>query len=162
VVADEVRSLAESSSKSAKEISGLIQGMNQKIEKGAALADNAGAAFGRISEGVAETGELVQTIAASMGEQSEGAKEILSSVGHLTEATHRIKELTVEQKAESRNMEESMQRIVSASDEIFEAVQEETGSTQSLSRVVGLVSEAAGKNRVHVAGLEKAVAAFRK
>jgi methyl-accepting chemotaxis protein len=160
VVADEVRGLAEGASKSAKEIVGLIKGMGQKIEKGAALADRAGEAFGRISLGVAETGELVQTIAASMGEQSEGAKEILSSVSHLTEATHRIKELTSEQKAESKMMTDAMMRIVSASNEIFEAVQEETGSTQALGRIVGLVSNEAAKNKDDVAGLETALSAF--
>lgn len=160
VVADEVRSLAESSSRSTREIVALITGMGQKIEKGAALADRAGEAFGRINVGVAETGELVQTIAASMVEQSEGAKEILSSVSHLTEATHVIKELTVEQKAESRTMEEAMNRIVAASDEISGAVREESGSTRSLGSVVALVSEEAGKNRTHVAGLEEALAAF--
>ena len=161
VVADEVRSLAESSSKSAKEIVDLIKGMNQKIEKGASLADRAGESFGHISEGVAQTSELVQTIAASMGEQSEGAKEILSSVSHLTEATHTIKDLTVEQKTKSKAMEEAMLHIVSASNEIFEAVQEETGSTQSLGRVVNLVTEEAGKNRAQVSGLEEAVSVFR-
>lgn len=162
VVADEVRSLAEASAKSSREIVALISGMGQKIEKGAALADRAGEAFARINVGVAETGELVQTIAASMGEQSEGAKEILASVSHLTEATHVIKELTVEQKAESRSMEEAMTSIVAVSGEISGAVQDETGSTRSLGSVVALVSEEAGRNRTHVSGLEEALAAFGK
>jgi methyl-accepting chemotaxis protein len=160
VVADEVRSLAESSSKSTKEIVTLIKGMTQKIERGAALADRAGESFSHISKGVAETGELVQTIAASMGEQSEGTNEILSSVSHLTEATHEIKELTIVQKAESKTMEEAMTRIVSASDEISEAVQAETGSTQALGRVISVVAEEAEKNHAHVTGLEDALAAF--
>jgi methyl-accepting chemotaxis protein len=161
VVANEVRGLAEEAARSAKEIVSHIKGMNQKIEKGAALSDRAGEAFGRISTGVSETSELVQTIAASMGEQSEGAQEILSSVSSLTEATQVIKDLTAEQKAESHVMEEAMLRIVAASNEIFEAVQEETGSTQSLGRVIGLVAEEAARNRGHVEGLEVAVASFK-
>jgi len=161
VVADEVRSLAESAAKSAKEIVGLIRGMGQKIDRGSQLSDRAGAAFGRISEGVAETGELVQTIAASMSEQRQGAQEILDSVNSLIDATQKIKELTADQKGESKAMEAAMLRIVGASNEIFEAVQEETGSTQSLGRIVAAVGDIAGKNRERVRGLEEAVSKFR-
>ncbi len=161
VVADEVRGLAESASRSAKEIVGLIQGMNQKIERGAGLADRAGAAFGRISEGVSETGNLVRTIASSMSEQQSGAEEILKSVNALTDATQGIRTLAEEQRTESRAMEEAMRRIVAASEEIVEAVQEGAGATQSLGRVVGLVGEAASRNRGLVDGLESAVGQFK-
>ena len=161
VVADEVRGLAESASRSAKEIVGLIQGMNQKIERGAALADRAGQAFGRITEGVEETGELVRTIASSMSEQQGGAEEILKSANALTDATQGIKALTMEQKEESKEMAAAMQRVVAASGDIVEAAQEGAGSTQSLGRVVGLVGEEAARNRALVAGLEEAVGKFR-
>ncbi len=161
VVANEVRGLAENSARSAKEIESHIRGMAQKIDKGAGLADRAGRSFDRIRDGVAETGELVRTIAASMSEQQLGAEEILRSVESLTEATRTIKTLTAEQRAESKAMEGSMLRIVSASNEIFEAVQEETGATQSLGRVVAVVSEEAGHNRELVRGLEEAVSHFK-
>ena len=79
VVADEVRSLAESAGRSAKEIELLIRGMTEKTDRGSGLGDKAGKAFDRIREGVAQTSELVRTIAASMSEQKEGAEDILRS-----------------------------------------------------------------------------------
>ena len=54
-----------------------------------------------------------------------------------------------------------MLRIVSASNEIFEAVQEETGATQSLGRIVAMVGEEAGRNSERVLGLEEAVSRFK-
>jgi methyl-accepting chemotaxis protein len=161
VVADEVRSLAESSAKSAKEIELLIRGMAEKTDHGAALADRAGKAFDRIREGVAQTSELVRTIAASMSEQKEGAEEILRSSQSLADATRNIESLAESQKEQSKGMEQSMLHIVSASNEIFEAVQEETGATQSLGRVVAMVGEEASLNRERVLGLEEAISRFK-
>jgi methyl-accepting chemotaxis protein len=161
VVADEVRSLAETSAKSAKEIELLIRGMAEKTERGSGLADRAGKSFDRIKEGVAQTSELVRTIAASMSEQKEGAEEILRSAQSLAEATRLIESLAEEQKAQSKEMEQSMLRIVSASNEIFEAVQEETGATQALGRIVAMVGEEAGRNKESVLGFEEAVSEFK-
>jgi methyl-accepting chemotaxis protein len=161
VVANEVRSLAESSASSAKEIEKLIRGMTAKTDRGAGLADSAGKAFDRIREGVAQTSELVRTIAASMGEQREGAEDILRSTQSLADATRLIESLAEGQKAQSKGMEEAMLRIVSASNDIFEAVQEETGATQSLERIVAMVGEEANLNSERVLGLEEAVSKFK-
>ncbi|MGA2547071.1 MAG: HAMP domain-containing methyl-accepting chemotaxis protein [Rectinemataceae bacterium] len=161
VVADEVRSLAENAAKSAKEIEILIRGMAEKTERGTGLGDRARKAFDRIRDGVAQTGELVRTIAASMSEQQEGAEEILRSSQSLADGTRLIESLSEGQKVQSKGMEQSMLRIVSASNEIFEAVQEETGATQSLGRLLAMVGEEAGRNHERVIGLEEAVSRFK-
>jgi methyl-accepting chemotaxis protein len=135
--------------------------MTDKTSKGARLAESAGKAFERITEGVAQTSELVRTIAASMGEQREGAEEILRSSQSLSDATRLIEGLTDAQKAQSRGMEESMLRIVSASNEIFEAVQREAEATQALGRVVATVGGEAKRNSERVLGLEEAVSKFK-
>jgi methyl-accepting chemotaxis protein len=135
--------------------------MTEKTDRGSGLGDRAGKAFDRIREGVAQTSELVRTIAASMSEQKEGAEDILRSTQSLADATRLIETFAADQTAKSREMEASMLRIVSASNEIFEAVQEETGATQSLSRIIAMVGEEAGRNRERVIGLEEAVSRFK-
>jgi methyl-accepting chemotaxis protein len=161
VVADEVRSLAENAAKSAREIELLIRGMAEKTDRGAALGDRAGKAFDRIRDGVAQTSELVRTIAASMSEQKEGAEDILRNTQSLAESTRHIESLAEGQRAQSHSMEQSMLRIVAASNQIFEAVQEEAGATQSLGRIVALVGEEADRNGERVLGLEEAVSRFK-
>lgn len=161
VVADEVRSLAENAAKSAKEIELLVRGMAEKTERGTGLGDRARKAFDRIRDGVSQTSDLVRTIAASMSEQQKGAEEILRSSQSLADGTRFIESLAEGQKAQSKGMEQSMLRIVSASNEIFEAVQEETGATQSLGRLIAMVGEEAVCNHERVIGLEEAVSRFK-
>ncbi len=161
VVADEVRSLAESSAKSAKEIQLLIRGMTDKAARSAQLSKEAGASFDRIRDSVAQTSELVRTIASSMARQKAGAEEILRSSQSLAEATKLIEGLAGDQREQSKQMEEAMSHIVMASNEIVDAVQAETGTTQTLGRVVAVVGEEADKNRERVAGLEEAISGFK-
>jgi len=99
----------------------------------------------------------VQTIDASMSEQREGAQEILRSVGSLAESARLIEGLTADQRSKSKAMEEAMLRIIGASNEIFEAVQDETGAIKALGRVVAAVDGEAARNREGVRGLEEAV-----
>lgn len=161
VVADEVRSLAQDAAGSAKDISAHMKDMNEKVARGASLSDRARSSFESIRQGVDHTTELVLTISASMTEQKTGADEILGSVNSLIEATTAIRDLTVEQKDKSKGMEQAMLRIVDASNHIFEAVQEETGGTQALSRVVRAVREEADKNRDHAQELDAVVSKFK-
>jgi methyl-accepting chemotaxis protein len=160
VVANEVRTLAGSSATSAREIVELIKNMTGKIEAGVARSEKAGASFKKIADGIDDTSELVKTISASMEEQKIGTEEILKSVNSLVDATEKIKSLTIDQRANSGMMMEAMRKIVEASQLIEEAVQEETGGTQTLSRVVSLVSQEAEKNKESVTGLEAMVKRF--
>jgi len=161
VVADEVRGLAESASRSAREISTLIADMTGRIGKGVGLADRAGTAFERIRVGVDGTSELVRTIAAAMGEQKVGADEILGSVNSLIEATESIRDLADGQRAKSREMREAMDSIVAASENILSSIHEEEGSTSVLARVVGVVREEAERNRAATVSLSESVGRFR-
>jgi methyl-accepting chemotaxis protein len=160
VVADEVRSLAESSARSSKEIVVLVKAMADRIASGAALALRAGDAFGRISEGVDATVELVRAIASSMAEQKAGADEILSSVSSLIEATGEIKDLTSEQRDRSGEISAAMAAMVKASDEIDRAVREEAASVINLMTALNAVGDESDRNRAVVAELEGMVERF--
>lgn len=160
VVANEVRNLAESSAKSAKAIVGLVKDMINKVNDGVLLSGKANEAFNRISEGIVESADVMKTIAASMEEQKIGADEILSSSQSLVDATQRIKTLTVDQRERSVKMKEAIGRIVKSSDSIEEAIQDESGGIQSLSRVISIVHNEAQKNASAVKGLDETVNRF--
>lgn len=160
VVANEVRTLAESSAASAKEIATLIKEMNKRIEQSVVLGGHASDAFSRISTGIDDTTELVKTISAAMDEQKAGTEDILGSINQLVKATGRIKELTVVQRGASDEMLSSMAGILEASSLIDRAAQDEILNNRAIAEVVSVVAAEARRNRQTVATLEQSVNRF--
>jgi methyl-accepting chemotaxis protein len=98
VVATEVRSLAESSAKSAKEINVQIKKMLETVNNGVALSERAGSALDSISQDIKATTDLVRQIADAMSEQSLASNEILVSITSLVDETQSIRNNAMEQK----------------------------------------------------------------
>ena len=122
VVADEVRKLAERTSKATTEISSMIQTIQSEAEKaveamqrgsnevneGIRLADKAGEALSRVVTGANSTVHRVMQIAAASEEQSATSKQIASAVEqisalsekaatdilHITHSTDSLNQLT--------------------------------------------------------------------
>ncbi|MCB0368242.1 MAG: hypothetical protein KDD45_02095 [Bdellovibrionales bacterium] len=87
VVADAVRSLAQRSSVSAKEISNLIKESVHKIEHGHEIAQNSGNSLNKIVEAVEKVTNLNVEIATASGEQSQGMNTINKSILELDKLT---------------------------------------------------------------------------
>ena len=124
VVADEVRKLAERTTKATREIGAMIEriqadtvgavhSMDQgtvEVESGIALADKAGVALRRIVETTREVTDVVSQIAAASEEQSATAEQISKNV----EAINSVSQ-------ESAN---GTQQIARASDELRQLTEE--------------------------------------
>ncbi len=76
VVAAEVRSLAQRSALSAKEIKELIVNSVHQVETGAIQVDQAGAAINQLVEDVKRVSELMSDIANASAEQGQGIEQV--------------------------------------------------------------------------------------
>ncbi|HST01032.1 MAG TPA: methyl-accepting chemotaxis protein [Usitatibacter sp.] len=76
VVASEVRSLAQRSAESAKEIRGLIESSVSRVEAGARLVEQAGRTMDELVTSVKKVAEIMTEIAAASHEQSSGIEQI--------------------------------------------------------------------------------------
>ena len=76
VVASEVRSLAQRSAESAKEIRGLIENSVNRVEAGAKLVEQAGKTMEELVSSVKKVAEIMTEIAAASHEQSSGIEQI--------------------------------------------------------------------------------------
>jgi methyl-accepting chemotaxis protein len=80
VVASEVRSLAQRSAASAKEIRGLIENSVGRIEAGAKLVDQAGRTMEELVGSVRKVAEIMTEIASASNEQSSGIEQINKAI----------------------------------------------------------------------------------
>jgi len=161
VVANEVRSLAESSAKSTKEIGTHIKNMVNKISAGVGAIQTAGNAFREINENVDHTSELVQTIANAMEEQRIGAKETMQATAYFVESVNKIKTLSEKQTDYSRSVDGAMSDVVSSSREISDVIREATISCDKLVAVVQKVADAVQSNDQAVAKMNGAMEIFK-
>ena len=126
VVATEVRSLAESSSKSAKEINVQIKKMLSTVHNGVALSEKAGSMLNSISTDIEATTGLVKQIADAMTEQSIAANEILDSISSLVEETQSIRNNAIEQKRRNDTVRVEVDRNTQSIREIAKAAADQT------------------------------------
>jgi len=80
VVASEVRSLAQRSAASAKEIRGLIENSVNRVEAGARLVGQAGATMDELVAAVRKVAEIMTEIASASHEQSSGIEQINKAI----------------------------------------------------------------------------------
>jgi methyl-accepting chemotaxis protein len=80
VVASEVRSLAQRSAASAKEIRGLIENSVGRVEAGARLVEQAGKTMDELVGSVRKVAEIMTQIAAASHEQSSGVEQINKAI----------------------------------------------------------------------------------
>jgi methyl-accepting chemotaxis protein len=83
VVASEVRSLAQRSAESAKEIRGLIETSVGRVEAGARLVEQAGKTMEELVASVKRVAEIMTQIASASHEQSSGIEQINKAITHM-------------------------------------------------------------------------------
>ncbi|ASD64141.1 HAMP domain-containing methyl-accepting chemotaxis protein [Bdellovibrio bacteriovorus] len=86
VVAEAVRTLAQRSAASAKDISSLIKDSVSQIEEGSAIADKSGAVLTNIVTSIKKVSDLNNEIAAASSEQTTGIQQIGKAMNQLDQA----------------------------------------------------------------------------
>ncbi|WII72047.1 methyl-accepting chemotaxis protein [Bdellovibrio sp. 22V] len=87
VVAEAVRSLAQRSAASAKDISSLIKDSVSQIERGSDIADQSGAVLTNIVTSIKKVSDLNNEIAAASAEQTTGIQQISKAMNQLDQAS---------------------------------------------------------------------------
>ncbi|WP_024850423.1 methyl-accepting chemotaxis protein [Hydrogenovibrio kuenenii] len=117
VVAGEVRSLAGKSADAAKDIRKLIEDTVQKVSEGTQNVKNSGDSLTEIVDSIHKVNHIIEEIAASSHEQSEGVDQVNLAITNIDGAVQQNAALVEESTATSEqlgNMAEAMDHTISA------------------------------------------------
>jgi methyl-accepting chemotaxis protein len=114
VVAGEVRSLAQRSATSAKEIKELIEASTARVDSGAALAERAGATMAEVTQAVQRVTDIMAQISSASHEQSAGIEQVNRAVAQMDEVTQQNAALVEQAAAAAGAMADQAEHLKSA------------------------------------------------
>jgi methyl-accepting chemotaxis protein len=114
VVAGEVRSLAQRSAVSAKEIKALIEASTARVDSGAELAERAGSTMTEVVHAVRRVTDIMGEISAASGEQSKGIEQVTIAVSQMDRAVQQNAALVERAAAAANSMAEHAGQLKSA------------------------------------------------
>ncbi len=104
VVASEIRSLAQRTAQSAKEITGLIEDSVEKTGRGVQLAQELNKKLEEISLGVKKVADLMDEVSASAQEQASGINQVNTSITQIDQMTQQNAALVEETSASAEEL----------------------------------------------------------
>lgn len=111
VVAGEVRSLAQRSAQSAKEIKGLIEASQSRVQEGEQMAESAAKTMSGITGEVGRVTALMREISAATREQTGGIEQVNLAVTQMDQVAQQNAALVEESAAATRSLEEQAEAL---------------------------------------------------
>ncbi len=148
VVAEEVRKLAEQSQVAAKQIEALIRDIQNETDKAVQTMNSGNSKVKTCTIVVNEAGTAFQKIIDMIAELSQQVKEITVAIQHTEGGSHQIVAAVENIAALTNTMTDEAQTVSAATEEQSAAMQEIASSSQNLSNMAAELQEAIGKFRI--------------
>ena len=161
VVADEIRRLAETSSKQSSAIKAELGRVQQAIREVVDSSSASGEAFSRVAERIGSTDALVREINSAMEEQKEGTRQILEALQSMNQITSQVQIGSKEMNEGNNTVLAEISFLQSATLEIKASIEEMASGTESLASGARKVSDIARSARDTIRAMNEELGRFR-
>jgi methyl-accepting chemotaxis protein len=160
VVADEIRKLAETSSKESKKISEELKQITNTINGFVKGAESSAAAFSAVSARVNETENLVIEVNNAIKEQQQGAEQILNALERMNHITTEVRTGSNAMQEGNNAMLSEISLLQSQSKNISSGMENITQEIQTIKVGAEAVTKLAKDTNLVVIGIKDLVDAF--
>lgn len=155
VVADEIRSLSDRTSSSARDIAGIVRTIQseiheavtsissgvKKVEEGKDLIMRTGEAIGETVEAAQKSSRMAMVVEKATEEQAEGLKQIRLSMENIRVMIEQVAKATDEERKGSSHMLDSISDVKEVAELVKKGTEEHAGGTNVISRNLELTQE---------------------
>jgi methyl-accepting chemotaxis protein len=160
VVADEIRKLAETSSKQSKTINSELKAISTSIGEVVQSSKNSQDAFGVIVSNIGETDVLVREIGQAMTEQKSASRQILEALRDMNSVSANVQEKSKELLEGVNTVTGEMGILSEISESIHGSMDEMTQGTAEINSAAQDVSDLATETRETIHHMEELLGKF--
>ena len=161
VVADEIRSLAETAAEQSRGIGSELAKVKASIEAVVDASGASAASFGTVAQGIESLGSLVKEIEGAMLEQKAGSNQILESLGEMNSITSEVQAGAREMTAGNEQVIGAMRELAEISQTIAGSMDEMAAGAQEIGTSAQDVSEIAERTRDSIRAMEDEIGRFK-
>jgi methyl-accepting chemotaxis protein len=161
VVAQEIRALAEATANNAREISGTLKIITDKINETNEVSQKTGESMNEVIAGVGGVSESMNGMARRMEDISVGTNQVTESLSSLIRISNEVKGLAVDMGAKSQNIHGTMQTIHTISVENIHGIQSIVEDIDGIARSTTALDSASDMNRTLAKEIETQLEKFR-
>ena len=161
VVADEIRKLSESTQRSTKDISKLINEISKSMDEGSENMELTSNAFNKIQKEIQEQSRVVAEISKTMAQQATDADSILSSTNVVVKQIGEVSDLTKNQANYTEEIMHDLTEVVSLTGQVNDSVSQSESVVKTFSESFSTVRAKAEANKQSVLAITAELDKFK-
>lgn len=161
VVADEIRSLAENASKNSKKINQVLGNVHKDISTVVDSSAISKQSFNELAEKIGATDALVQEFKMAIGEQQDGAHQILEALRQMNDITSHVQSGSAEMNRGNETILREVGLLKESSSEISSSIILMSSGIADVEKESHKISSMAKRTNDTIGKLEDAVGSFK-
>jgi len=161
VVADEIRKLAENSSKQSKSIHSELKGISSSISEVVSSSSDAQSAFGDIVSNITSTNTIITEIDNAMIEQESGSRQILQALEDMKTQANKVRDMSKSLRQNVELVNKDMNNVSMISETVLGSMDEMTTGAQEINKAAQSVNDLASQTQDNIGIMQRLLGIFK-